>query len=109
MHVVQSNQSNVSGSPFLQAIGETLVFEIEMSTAQLFRGAIAKPLSKLTKINESSILNTLSTPKVSLQHQFGIPVPRLIAHLETNKPQNAKAYCQELSGKVVCQEQKSSF
>jgi hypothetical protein len=70
-----------------------------MSTAQLFRHAIAKPLSKLAKANESSILSTLGTPKVALQHQFGIPVPRLIGLLES-KPRNAVTYCQELAGKV---------
>jgi hypothetical protein len=70
-----------------------------MSTAQLFRHAIAKPLSKIANISESSILSALSTPKVALQHQFGIPVPRLMAQLE-NKPLNAVTYCEELAGKV---------
>jgi hypothetical protein len=69
-----------------------------MGTTHLFRQAIATPLSKISNISETKILNILNTPKVALQHQFGIPVPRLIA----NEPMKANAvtYCKELAGKV---------
>lgn len=68
-----------------------------MGTAHLFRQAIAKPLSKITNVSESKIVNVLHTPKATLQHQFGIPVPRL---LPPTHDKNTVAYCKELAGKV---------
>ncbi|KAI9480459.1 MAG: arginyl-tRNA synthetase [Benjaminiella poitrasii] len=50
-----------------------------MSTVQLVRQAIAKPLSKLTRVNESQILQILNTPKPTLQHQFTVPLRKLIS------------------------------
>jgi hypothetical protein len=70
-----------------------------MGTTQLFRQAIARPLSRISNISEHKILNILNTPKVALQHQFGIPVPRLLAANEQNNT-NAIVYCKELAGKV---------
>lgn len=67
-----------------------------MGTAHLFRQAIAKPLSKITNVSESKIVNVLHTPKATLQHQFGIPVPRL---LPPTHDKNTVAYCKELAGK----------
>ena len=63
---------------------------------QLFKRAIAKPLSKLTQVNEKHIIKNLQTPKIQLQHQFGLPVPKLLPEGQ----KNAVAYSQELAGKV---------
>jgi hypothetical protein len=68
---------------------------------QLFKRAIAKPLSKLTQVNEKHIIKNLQTPKIQLQHQFGLPVPKLLPEGQ----KNAVAYSQELAGKV-CQIEK---
>lgn len=63
---------------------------------QLFKRAIAKPLSKLTQVSEKHIIKSLQTPKIQLQHQFGLPVPKLLPQGQ----KNAVAYSQELAGKV---------
>lgn len=63
---------------------------------RLFKSAIAKPLSKLTQCNESQIIRALQAPKAQLQHQFGLPVPKLLPQGQ----KNAVAYSQELAGKV---------
>ncbi|KAF1798120.1 arginyl-tRNA synthetase [Mucor lusitanicus] len=62
---------------------------------QLFKSAIAKPLSKLTQFSENHIIRALQAPKAQLQHQFGLPVPRLLPQGQ----KNAVAYSQELAGK----------
>lgn len=69
-----------------------------MATAQLFRQAIASPLSKIANISEGKILNILNTPNVALKHQFGIPVPRLLINNQSNT--NAVTFCKELASKV---------
>ncbi|KAG1120090.1 hypothetical protein G6F42_012830 [Rhizopus arrhizus] len=62
---------------------------------RLFKSAIAKPLSKLTQCSESQIIRALQAPKAQLQHQFGLPVPKLLPQGQ----KNAVAYSQELAGK----------
>ncbi|KAG2237594.1 arginyl-tRNA synthetase [Thamnidium elegans] len=62
-------------------------------TAQLFRRAIAKPLASLSNQTEQKVLGILNTPKIALNHQFGIPVPKLASNT------NPVTYCKELASK----------
>lgn len=63
-------------------------------TTQLFKKAIAKPLAALSNQTEQKVLSILNTPKVSLNHQFGIPVPKLLPHTDP------VSYCKELATNV---------
>jgi hypothetical protein len=64
-------------------------------TAQLFRQSIAKSLKPLTQGSEAKITSLLGAPKSTLQHQFTIPVPKLLL---PNK--NANQTSQDLASKV---------
>ncbi|KAI8641404.1 arginyl-tRNA synthetase [Parasitella parasitica] len=64
-------------------------------TTQLFKSAIAKPLSKLMPLSQSHIIRALQAPKAQLQHQICLPVPKVLPQGQTN----AAAFSQELAGK----------
>lgn len=63
-------------------------------TTQLFRRAIAKPLASLSNQTEQKVLGILNTPKIALNHQFGVPIPKLASTT------NPVTYCKELASKV---------
>ncbi|KAI9256056.1 arginyl-tRNA synthetase [Helicostylum pulchrum] len=62
-------------------------------TTQLFRRAIAKPLASLSNQTEQKVLGILNTPKIALNHQFGVPIPKLASTT------NPVTYCKELASK----------
>ncbi|KAI8991389.1 arginyl-tRNA synthetase [Mycotypha africana] len=69
--------------------------------ATKFRQAIAEPLSRITSVNSKIIEEILYLPKIAPQHQFIIPVPKLLGkEPKSQKQQNVNAICKDLVSKL---------
>ncbi|KAG0168907.1 Arginyl-tRNA synthetase [Apophysomyces sp. BC1034] len=67
-------------------------------TKLLFKRAIAKQLSQIiTHCTESQLLSYLETPRTTVNGQFALPIPRLIAAHSADK--HPAEWCKELAAK----------